>query len=514
MASLKVQKKISSPKKLKVSILFIEDEEETRLGIANMILRRVEKLHIASNATEAIQMFKEHKPDLVLTDIQMKGQNGLQILEEIKDINPQVKTVVMTAYTETDYLLKAIELQVDGYIIKPIRKTKLLATINKQAQIILQEEKIQKQEFDLKNNEQKYRLLTESLNDVVVRISPTGKRLYVSPSIKNFLGYNAGLMDGDNIFDFFAYEEDKTNALKVMAQIPKAKTSGVFEFWYKPMNKKKKIFPVEVSYNPLFIDEKLESIQLVMRDITERKEATETINKHAESLQKHNEDLDAFSHTVAHDLKNPLGTILSFANFLDDEYNNLSPEEIQKYLKIILRNGKKSQQIIDSLLIFASVRKADIEVSSIDMTSIVEEAKIRLKPLIEKKNAKIKCATQLPKCYGQENWVEEVWVNYLSNALKYGGTPPQIEIGGELAEHKTTKKPMVRYWIKDNGRGISAAQQKLLFKQFERLEQVKTEGHGLGLSIVQRIIEKLGGEVCLKSEKGKGSCFYFSLPSV
>jgi len=110
---------------------------------------------------------------------------------------------------------------------------------------------------------------------------------------------------------------------------------------------------------------------------------------------------------------------------------------------------------------------------------------------------------------GYAPWVEEVWMNYLSNAIKYGGAPPRIEIGATPGSDN-----WVRFWIKDNGKGLTAAQQARLFVPFTRLEQGAATGHGLGLAIVKRIVEGMNGVVEVESEKGRGSVFSFSLPAV
>ncbi|MEW5960997.1 MAG: ATP-binding protein, partial [Chloroflexota bacterium] len=112
---------------------------------------------------------------------------------------------------------------------------------------------------------------------------------------------------------------------------------------------------------------------------------------------------------------------------------------------------------------------------------------------------------------GYAPWVEAVWTNYISNAIKYGGRPPHVELGAEVQPGG-----MVEFWIKDNGDGLSAEEQRRVFAPFTRLSQVSTEGHGLGLSIVQRIVEKLGGQVGVKSEgkPGQGCTFSFFLPQL
>ncbi|MEA3504856.1 MAG: HAMP domain-containing sensor histidine kinase, partial [Bacteroidota bacterium] len=97
-------------------------------------------------------------------------------------------------------------------------------------------------------------------------------------------------------------------------------------------------------------------------------------------------------------------------------------------------------------------------------------------------------------------------------AIKYGGSHPEIEIGVDIGKNGGVADGMLRFWICDKGSGVSEKDQEILFNKFERLEKVNIDGHGLGLSIVKRIVEKMGGEVGVESEIGKGSLFYFTLP--
>ena len=113
--------------------------------------------------------------------------------------------------------------------------------------------------------------------------------------------------------------------------------------------------------------------------------------------------------------------------------------------------------------------------------------------------------TNWPQALGYAPWVEEVWANYLSNAIKYGGEQPRIEVGA------TPLNRMVRFWVKDEGPGISPDDQTRLFTPFTLLKSIK--GHGLGLSIVERIIQKCGGEVGVESQLDQGSTFWFTLPA-
>jgi PAS domain S-box-containing protein len=248
----------------------------------------------------------------------------------------------------------------------------------------------------------------------------------------------------------------------------------------------------------------------IAEDITERKQTDEALHQYTTDLEARNAELDAFAHTVAHDLQNPLGTMIGFAEVLKDS-DDLSAEEVQRFLHNIERSGRKMSAIIDELLLLSSVRKREVKLRRLDMENIVDDARLRLLNVMEKRQAKLLFPEAWPASLGYGPWVEEVWFNYLSNAIKYGGSPPQLELGAE-----TLADGMVRFWVRDNGPGLSPEEQARLFVPFTQLAQVRAKGHGLGLSIVRRIVEKLGGEVGVESEgvPGCGSLFFFTLQGV
>jgi PAS domain S-box-containing protein len=249
-------------------------------------------------------------------------------------------------------------------------------------------------------------------------------------------------------------------------------------------------------------------------DITARKEAEEELQHYAEQLALQNAELDAFAHTVAHDLKSPVGIVTGYANLLEQEYADLSPDERQESVRVIVRFSKKLNTIIDELLLLAGVRKEEVSFTPLSMAEIVQEAYGRLEKVIEEAHAHITEPepSGWPAAIGYAPWVEEVWANYVSNAIKYGGDPPRIEIGWD-GPAEDAPIPFISFWVRDNGPGLTPEAQSKLFTPFTRLGQVRVQGHGLGLSIVQRIVEKLGGEVGVESAPGQGSRFFFTLPA-
>lgn len=232
------------------------------------------------------------------------------------------------------------------------------------------------------------------------------------------------------------------------------------------------------------------------------------LQQQKEDLELQNAELDAFAHTVAHDLQNPLSLVLGYAEVL--QYNDDKTLTVgqQAMLETVVRNARRLGNIVQELLLLASVRQQEVDTQPLNMEKIVRAALDRLTYLIEQQQATVVLPEKWQTAVGYAPWVEEVWENYLSNALKYGGTPPHVELGNEQLPNGD-----IHFWVRDNGAGLSEKQQTHLFVPFTKLSQVRITGHGLGLSIVHRIIQKLQGQVAVSSTPGQGSTFSFTLPA-
>ncbi|MCB0018833.1 MAG: GAF domain-containing protein [Anaerolineales bacterium] len=232
------------------------------------------------------------------------------------------------------------------------------------------------------------------------------------------------------------------------------------------------------------------------------------LRERSADLLVRNEELDTFGHTVAHDLKNPLGLVTGYAELLSTKWPALSDEERDRCLDGIMTSTNKMERIIEELLVMKGLRDQEITPVPINMAAVLEEAHAHLDHLLNQYDAELILPEQWPVALGHAPWVEQVWVNYISNALKYGGRPPRVEVGA------TPAGAQIRFWVRDNGPGLSPGEKQRLFEPFTRLPQHKRRsGHGLGLSIVRQIMEKLHGEVEVTSEPGRGSTFSFTLPA-
>jgi light-regulated signal transduction histidine kinase (bacteriophytochrome) len=226
-------------------------------------------------------------------------------------------------------------------------------------------------------------------------------------------------------------------------------------------------------------------------------------------LEEQVADLDAFSRTVAHDLKNPIALVASYADYFAQYHTEMTTEEMGEISHNIWAMSMKSARIVDELLLLSNVHKAQVPIQPLTMDEIVHQSQERLELIIGQHDALIELPDAWQSALGYAPWVEEVWTNYLSNGIKYGGTPPRLQLGSNRQTNGA-----IRYWVRDNGAGITREEQQRLFAEHERLEKNRAvDGNGLGLSIVKRIVRRLGGTVGVESTPGSGSLFFFTLPA-
>lgn len=245
-----------------------------------------------------------------------------------------------------------------------------------------------------------------------------------------------------------------------------------------------------------------------IRYAIERHRLVSELSHKASELEARNAALDAFSHTMAHQIRGPLSQVIGYAEYAQNTYGQEMEEDIRHIFNRILQSGLKMNNMISEILLLASVRsQTDVELFPLDMKRIVSEVRKRLRLQIEEYEAELHTPASWPVAKGHAPWLEEVWVNYISNALKYGGTPPKLKLGARQ------ESDVIRFWVEDNGPGINPEDKSRLFKTHSRLHEPRVRGEGLGLSIVLRIVQRLGGNVGVESQLGRGSVFWFTLPT-
>ena len=251
-------------------------------------------------------------------------------------------------------------------------------------------------------------------------------------------------------------------------------------------------------------------------DITDIKRAEESIRVLNEDLRHRaaevgeaNRELEAFSYSVSHDLRAPLRAIDGFSRILMEDFGETLPPEAREYLEAVRDGTQQMGRLVDDLLAFSRLGRQPVRKVTVDTVELVRRCVEELRPATTGRQIEFRLGS-LPACQGDPALLKQVWMNLLSNALKYSGKRELalIEIGCRPAAEAVT------FFVRDNGVGFDMRYAEKLFGVFQRLHRAEEyEGTGVGLAIVQRIIRRHGGEVSAEAQPGQGATFSFTLPT-
>jgi signal transduction histidine kinase/CheY-like chemotaxis protein len=584
------------------TILIVDDAPQNLHTLMQVLSLRNYKVRAASSGLQALELARQQAPSLILLDVMMPEMDGYATCAHLKadPTTRDVPIIFLSAANTTQDKVAAFKAGGVDYITKPFQAAEVLARIATHLELHEMQQQLQAQNLQLEQEigerqraEVQIQLLRELDTAILGAPSPesiagitaTRLRQVVNCQRVTVLEFRddatlqiLAIEAVGNLSVRFGIEEQATptviDQLSRFQNVPDLATvavrspiqrilyaNGTGAYLSIPLPFQNEIIGVlllESEHPHAFTDEHTRfAIQVAMtlaigihqartsvnlqQEIIERKEAQAKLQTYTQELEASNAELDAFAHTVAHDLKTPLTAMMGYAYLIEKQVVKQPSEKVIESAQRITHGGQKMSDIINGLLLLASVRKLEsIPRKELEMGVIVNEARARLGQMIVDTGATLILPKRWPATVGYAPWVEEVWVNYLSNALKYGGSPPRIELGWEMEkvrlpqqeaknEHPPSdlkdredstwiltspfRQMFTRFWVQDNGPGLTPEQQAQLFAHFTRLHQVDTHGYGFGLSIVQRIITRLGGTVGVESTPGQGSRFYFTLPA-
>ena len=438
---------------------------------------------------DSLEKLTTHQFDIVLLDMTLPDIEGdIQAIHEIQKTAPDVPIIILANLHDEELMLQGLQAGAQDYLIKgQFRVQGLMRSIRysrERQRLRLALEASLKQEIAT-SRRQFRRIISESADGTVV-VDRARIIHFVNPAAEALFGRTASDLLGQP----FGFPAEANQANELIVRQPNGSI----------IIAESRVVETQWENEPALL--------ITLRDITAHKRAEAELRRIAQDLKARNEDLDAFAHTVAHDLKNPLSLMLGFADALAEDYETMPREQMGHHLKSIARSTRKAEHIINELLLLSSVRKEDVTARPLNMADIISEVEERLAGMLEDDQMQFIKPDSWPEALGYAPWVEEVWANYISNAIKYGGSPPLVQIGATIQRNDT-----IAFWVSDNGEGLTAEQKDQLFTPFKQLSNVRAKGHGLGLSIVRRIVTRLSGRVGVRSEPGQGSTFFFTLPA-
>ncbi len=355
-------------------------------------------------------------------------------------------------------------------------------------------------------NEEKYRTLVEMSPDIIM-IHQNGKIVYANPAIAKLLttGTPEDLI-GMDVFklvhpDFHEVvqqniENDFEGMIIPMTEVGIIRRDGTL-VTFEGRGRS-----ILFKGNP--------AIQVVLRDVTERKAAELQVKEYTENLKQSNEDLELFASIATHDLQEPIRGIVTYSELLLSQCREGQSPQTEQYLRIIENAGLRMNTLVSDLREYSRVRSQAKPPEAVDMGTILSNALNNLQLVIKETRASI-THDQLPVVLADETQMTQVFQNIINNAIKFRreGVAPEIQIS------VAPKDGMWQVAVRDNGIGIPQEYYSKIFILFERLHRRDAyPGTGLGLALCKRIIERHGGRIWVESEVGEGSTFYFTLPGV
>lgn len=507
----------STNSKLDVSILYVEDDAFIRKMLVNILAGVVREIHTAENGLDGLNLYKTISPDIVITDIRMPIMDGLEMASQVKAVNKDSRVIVTTAYGDTENLLRAIDIGIDTYVLKPIDKNKLIRVIKRYAdEIILTKRLMQQEDETASTKALLMAAIEQSPIGILVCDAPTGNIRIANAAALSIRGetksklVNIDLYEQPKNWQFYNTEGILYKYYELPIATTIMKGLAVKDVDMIVVRDSGEMRWILASAAPV-LDHRGNLIACIMLldDITDKKKLSDQLH-HSQKM----EAIGQLTGGITHDFKNILTAIMGYASLLS---SNLEHDQRNKgYVEQILMASEKASTLINSLLAFS--RKQAISTDTINLNEILLSLHKLLTRLIGEDIELIMdlCQDEL-NITADPTHIEQVIFNLITNsrdAMPTGGKlriSTSISDGSEdnLQDNHIDGYALIK--VVDTGCGI---EEKLLEKIFEPFFTTKDKGKGtgLGLSIVYGIVKQHKGHIFVSSTAGKGTEFRIYIP--
>lgn len=450
------------------------------------------------------------KLDLVVVDIQIKGDlTGMDIARRFH-AQYDVPVILLTPHLDPQTIDKAAAAEPFGYLVTPFHRSTLAATMNTA--------------LKRRSAEQRLTFMTrwlhatmQSIDDAVIGLDSELRVSFVNGVAERLTGWTHAQAVGEPASEVL---QIRTPCGEDIADLIGEATKGsvVQHVDAILLTRHGKELPIDNSITPIRDGcGRASDWVIVLRDGSRRgyemrvrqleMECEDKIRARTSTIDASNRALSAFVMSVAHDLRTPLRAINGYASRLMDDYEKLLPDEGRRLLTNVLTSASRLGDLVEGYLRLSRLSTAGLRKQDVDMNRLVHEAWTAV--MAAERQAPRLSITRVPSVRGDESLLRQVWINLLSNAVKFSrlSPAPQVEVTARDAGD------VVRFRVQDNGVGFDPRYRDRLFRPLERLHaQSEFEGNGMGLSIVQQILQRHGGDVSIKASIGKGAAVDFWLP--
>lgn len=536
----------------RVNILMVDDTPENLIALEAVLADLEQNIIQARSGEEALRLLLKHDFAVILLDVNMPGMNGFETASLIRQRKNSEHTpiIFVTAISTTEtHMYKGYSLGAVDYIFTPVMPDVLRSKVGVFVELLKKTEEMKQQSEQLrlieeKEHQRKLGEATERLElqtkrnrfftlsiDMLAIAGFGGFFKQLNPTWQKVLGFSEEELYRTHLVEL-VHADDRESFQKQLLAVRNANAPGYFESRCNCRDGGYRWLDWTVAP---FQEEEL--LYLFARDVTGRKRAEQEIKqlnedlhqralllqaanselqaeiqtrqRAEEALQESNAALEAFSYSVSHDLRAPLRAMQGFGKVLLEDYNTVLDEPGREYAMRIVSASTRMDQLIQDLLVFGRLGHTKLETTPIELDDLVREAIDSIREELRERNAKVTVNTPLPKVIANKVALGQVLMNLISNGCKFvtPGSIPEVRVRHEFLGDR------VKLWIEDNGIGIPLEHHARIFGVFERLHGADDyPGTGIGLAIVKKGIERMGGEVGVESEPGKGSRFWILLP--